>query len=449
MANEKNGTEQKIVTKKHVARLDKEKKQRKILLISVISILVVVILLIAYGALSKTVLLAGKTVAKVNNDKITVEQFQKRVRYERQTLAQTYTNYYSSGFAQFLQSYMLQIQNQLDNYLNFGSTVLDNMIAEKLIEQKAIELGFTVSEDEIEKEIQENFGYYPNGTPTAAPTFEYKPTSTLSAEQLALVSTPTIFPTDLPTALPEGITATPDLTLMPTEGAAATATATEVLPSSTPTVEVTATPIPPTATPYTKEGYDSLYATVIANLDTATKFGDAEFRSYVRNIILSQKLFEYVTKDIAAEQDMVWARHILVATEDEAKVVLDRLNAGEDFAALAAELSTDTSNNSIGGDLGWIYQGQMVVEFDAAIWSMEVGEVSQPVGTSFGYHIIQVLGHENRQLSADELSSAKSTVYQTYINDLKATASITKNDVWASVVPSDPTIPTEIRTAVQ
>ncbi|MDP3720938.1 MAG: SurA N-terminal domain-containing protein, partial [Anaerolineaceae bacterium] len=111
MANEKNESEQKVVTKKHIARQVKEQRQRKIVLISVISILVVVILLITYGALSKTVLLAGKTVAKVNNEKITVEQFQKRVRYERQTLTQTYTSYYSSGFAQFLQSYMLQIQN--------------------------------------------------------------------------------------------------------------------------------------------------------------------------------------------------------------------------------------------------------------------------------------------------------------------------------------------------
>ncbi|PKN88273.1 MAG: hypothetical protein CVU45_07835, partial [Chloroflexi bacterium HGW-Chloroflexi-7] len=227
------------------------------------------------------------------------------------------------------------------------------------------------------------------------------------------------------------------------------ATATEAIPTSTPTVDATATPIPPTATAYTREGYDALYATVIANLDAVTKFGDAEFRDYVRNIIYSQKLYEYVTSEIASEQDMVWARHILVASEEEAKAVLDRLNAGEDFAALAAELSSDTSNNTLGGDLGWIYQGQMVAEFDAAIWPMKVGEISQPVKTSFGYHVIQVLGHEVRQLSADELSSAKSTAYQTYINNLKTAATITKNDIWASVVPSEPTIPAEIRTAAQ
>jgi parvulin-like peptidyl-prolyl isomerase len=448
MANEKNESEHKTVTKKHMARQEKEQKQRKIVLISVISILVVVVLLIAYGALSKTVLLAGKTVAKVNDDKITVEQFQNRVRYERQTLTQTYANYYSSGFAQFLQSYMLQIQNQLDNYISFGSTVLDNMVAERLITQKAKELGFTVSDEEIDKEIQENFGYFPNGTPTVEPTIEYRPTSTLSVEQLALVTTPTVMPTDLPTSTPEGAISTLDPSL-PTEAATATATATEAIPTSTPTVDATATPIPPTATAYTREGYDALYATVIANLDAVTKFGDAEFRDYVRNIIYSQKLYEYVTSEIASEQDMVWARHILVASEEEAKAVLDRLNAGEDFAALAAELSSDTSNNTLGGDLGWIYQGQMVAEFDAAIWPMKVGEISQPVKTSFGYHVIQVLGHEVRQLSADELSSAKSTAYQTYINNLKTAATITKNDIWASVVPSEPTIPAEIRTAAQ
>jgi peptidyl-prolyl cis-trans isomerase D len=453
MANEKNEPDQKVVSKKHIARQEKEKKQRNILLISVISILVVVVLLIVYGALSKTVFLAGKTVVKVNDDKISVEQFQKRVRYERQTLAQTYENYYSSGFAQYLQSYMSQIQNQLDNSISFGSTVLDNMVAEKLIAQKAKALGFTVSEEEIDKEIQENFGYYANGTPTVTPTIEYRPTSTLSVAQLALISTPTTLPTDLPTSTPAGITATPDLTLMPTGAGAATdaatATATEIIPTNTPVVEATATPIPPTATPYTKEGYNNLYSTVIANISTTTKFGDADFRDYVRNLIYSQKLYKEVTKDIASEQDMVWARHILVSTEDQAKTVLTRLKAGEDFAALAAELSSDTSNSTKGGDLGWMYKGQMVTEFDTAVWSMKVGEISQPVKTSFGYHIIQVLGHEKRQLTADELSSAKSTAYQNYISDLKTAAKITKNDIWASVVPSDPTIPAEMRTSTQ
>jgi len=440
MATEKKEQEPKVATKKHIARLEKEQKQRRILLIGIIGVLVVVVLLIGYGILSKTVLLQNRAVAKINNEKITVTDFQKRVRYERFSLVQTYENYYASGLGQFLQSYLVQMQNQLDSYLQFGSNVLDKMIAEKVIIQKAKELGITVSDDEISKELETNFGFFPDGTPTPEPTIEYRATSTYSPTQKALMpptSTPTEFPTETPT---EAAT--------PAEGtveATATPTATEIPPTSTPSVEPTATEIPPTATPYTREGYESLYATVVANLSANTKFTDEEFRNYVRTILYNQKLYDYVTKDAAPEQDMVWARHILVSTEEQAQTVLDKLKSGEDFAALAAEYSQDTANSTSGGDLGWIYKGQMVEAFETAAWALKIGEISEPVKTDFGYHIIQVLGHETRQLTQDEMSSYKNTLYQKYVADLKTNANITKYDIWASVVPTDPTIPAEYR----
>ena len=446
MPNNK-ASDDKIVTKKHMARLEKEKRQRKFLLIGIIAVVAIAIIVIVYGVLSKTVLLEGKTVAKVNDEKITVSEFQDRVRYERYSLIQTFISYQMSGFGAYFQSQLLQVQNELDQYLQFGSDTLDTMISEKIIVQKAIELGITVSEEEVDKELQENFGYYANGTPTPAATVEYKPTSTFNPTQLAILATPTVQPTEMPTATTEAIAATPDENAQPTEQSleSATPTATEMIPTNTPTTEPTATVIPPTATPFTKEGYDSIYATVVSDLDAQTKFGDADFRNYVRNIIYSRKLYEYVTKDVATEQEMVWARHILVATAEDAQKVLDELNAGADFATLAATYSQDTSNSYNGGDLGWMSKGQMVTEFENAAWALEVGEVSEPVQTSFGFHIIQVLGHEVRQLSADELNTAKSTTYSAYIEEIKAAATTKKYDVWASVVPADPTIPTDYR----
>lgn len=455
MSNEKNEIEHKITSKKHIARLEKERRQSKILTIGIISILGLIVLLIVYGALSKTVLIAGRTVAVVNDDKITVADFQKRVRYERMTLTQTYESYYASGFAQYLGSYMQEMQDQLDNFIDFGSTVLDKMVNDQLIIQKATELGITVSEAEIDKIIEENFGFYANGTPTVVPTIAYKPTSTLSALQIALTS-PTPDAIDLPTEEPVTETVAPEPTAAPGEGSEEVMpTATESLPTATATLEPTATTnptatvIPPTATPYTREGYDNLYATVVANLDNQAKFTNEDFRNYVRNILFSQKLYDEVTKDVPTEQEMVWARHILVATQEEADAVLASINAGEDFAALAAQYSSDTSNSYNGGDLGWMYKGQMVEEFETTAWSLEIGETSQPVQTSFGFHIIQVLGHETRQLSADELSSAKSTVYQQYLADLNAAATIERKDIWASVVPSEPSIPADYRMPTQ
>ncbi len=443
MAKENQENEPKIITKKHTARLERERKQRKVLLIGIISLLAVIVLLIVYGVLNSTVLQAGKTVAKINNDKITVEQFQKRVRYERLTQTQMFLNYQLSQFASFFQSQLLQVQTELDDYLTFGEGVLDKMVTEAVIAQKAKEMGITVSEEEIDLEIQEQFGYYVNGTPTPAPTEEYKPTSTYSPTQLALVAqTPEV--TEEPVATLEATAAVVEATVDPA-AVLETPTATVELPTNTPTVNPTATTIPPTPTEYTKEGFDGLYATVVANLESQTAFGGAEFREYVRNTLYSRKLFELLTKDVLAEQDMVWARHILVATEEEANAVLDRLNAGEEFSILAAELSLDTSNSLFGGDLGWIAKGQMVEEFETAIWSMDISAISAPVKTSFGYHIIQVVGHEIREMNADELSTAKSTTFSKFVEDAQLASTIKKFNIWASVVPLEPAIPSEYR----
>lgn len=85
----------------------------------------------------------------------------------------------------------------------------------------------------------------------------------------------------------------------------------------------------------------------------------------------------------------VKASHILVETEEEAKKVKERLNNGEDFATIAKEVSTCPSAAE-GGDLGYFSANQMVEEFSNAAFSMKVDEISEPVKSKFGYHIIKV-----------------------------------------------------------
>jgi parvulin-like peptidyl-prolyl isomerase len=86
----------------------------------------------------------------------------------------------------------------------------------------------------------------------------------------------------------------------------------------------------------------------------------------------------------------VCAAHILVATEEEAQAVVDRLEAGEEFANLAAELSTDTMSGEQGGDLGCQQAGGYVPEFATAALEAEIDVPTEPVVTEFGYHIILV-----------------------------------------------------------
>jgi peptidyl-prolyl cis-trans isomerase C len=102
-----------------------------------------------------------------------------------------------------------------------------------------------------------------------------------------------------------------------------------------------------------------------------------------------QKLFDESIKGITPEQE-ARARHILVEKEDEAKAIVIRLKAGEDFAKLAAEMSKDPGSGKEGGDLGYFTKDRMVPEFAEAAFKLKPGEVSAPVKSQFGWHVIKL-----------------------------------------------------------
>ncbi len=100
------------------------------------------------------------------------------------------------------------------------------------------------------------------------------------------------------------------------------------------------------------------------------------------------KVYDDAVKQMPAEQE-VHARHILVATEDEAKAIEDQLKKGADFAQLAKEKSKDPGAAD-GGDLGYFTKDQMVPEFAEVAFKLDKGQISDPVHTQFGWHIIKV-----------------------------------------------------------
>lgn len=85
------------------------------------------------------------------------------------------------------------------------------------------------------------------------------------------------------------------------------------------------------------------------------------------------------------------ARHILVEDEETAEEAVTRLDDGESFEDVATDMSTDPGSAEQGGDLGFFNRGQMVPEFDEAVFSMEEGEVSEPIESEFGFHIIELI----------------------------------------------------------
>ena len=101
-------------------------------------------------------------------------------------------------------------------------------------------------------------------------------------------------------------------------------------------------------------------------------------------------------------QEEIKARHILVATEEEAAAIVEELAAGGDFEALAREKSTGPSGAE-GGDLGYFSAGTMVPEFNDAAFALQAGEVSGPVKTKFGWHVIKVEDRRLQEVPAFEL----------------------------------------------
>jgi len=121
-----------------------------------------------------------------------------------------------------------------------------------------------------------------------------------------------------------------------------------------------------------------------------------------------QKFYDDAVKGLPLEEEAK-ARHILVPTEDEAKAVAGRLKAGEDFAKVAAAVSKDPGSGKDGGDLGWFTKDRMVKEFADAAFALKAGEVSAPVKSQFGWHIIKLEEKRNKPVPPlaevkDELS---------------------------------------------
>ncbi len=109
-------------------------------------------------------------------------------------------------------------------------------------------------------------------------------------------------------------------------------------------------------------------------------------------IITDEEIKDYFeeNKESFNTEEQIKASHILVDNEEKAMEVKNKLNAGEDFAELAKEYSTDNSNKDNGGSLGFFGRGEMVPEFEDIAFSLEAGKTSEPVKTDFGFHIIKV-----------------------------------------------------------
>lgn len=150
---------------------------------------------------------------------------------------------------------------------------------------------------------------------------------------------------------------------------------------------------------------------------------------YLKRRVLRELYFEKTLKGTVSEDDAkkvyadkiaqlkpeeeIEARHILVDSEDKAKELRAKIVAGGDFAQLAKENSTDTGSKDQGGVLGYFGHGQMVPEFEAAAFKLEKGQISEPVHTNYGWHIIKV--DDRRKKEPPSFAAVKDTIVNSLV----------------------------------
>lgn len=158
-----------------------------------------------------------------------------------------------------------------------------------------------------------------------------------------------------------------------------------------------------------------------------------------------KKAYEEKVKKSAGVEE-VKARHILVKTEEEAKKIADQLKKGGDFEKIAREQSTDKGSGAQGGDLGWFTKDKMVAEFADAAFALKKGEISAPVKSGFGWHIIKLedrrtMKPASYEESKEELKGEVSEkAVEEYVSGLLKTAGVKYYDESGKELPFDTTV---------
>lgn len=367
-----------VLSKRQLSKKEREERQKRLVIVFAAVTVAAVLLVLAFGFYQEYIAKPSAPVATVNGKPISTRDYQAMVRYrrfEQASMIARLQNQLSlldptAEDQQFLVEYFQsQIQQLQENASSLPIDALDEMIDDELIRQEASARNITVTADELQEDIEQQFGYIRNP--------------------------PTPTPTPITTTLETDVTPTP------------------------------------TEAPMTLEEFQQNYNQYVVAVRQNANLSETAFRRLFESSLYSAKLQEALAEEVPLTAEQVHARHILVATEEEANDVLARLEGGEDFAALAEELSEDTGSAEEGGDLGWFPRGLMVTEFEEAAFALEPGQTSDPVQTAYGYHIINVIERDaNRLLDESILEQKKASALQDWLAEQRQSEAV--ESYWSS-----------------
>ena len=403
------------LTRKQLSRQERESRTQRWIIISTAAVLALVLFVLGWGALDQFVLRPRRPVATVAGEAIPSSRYEKLLRFreweyrgyinqltqqQNALLADMQEGDESDFLVQYISQQIQALQMQLSG---LPSSVLEEMVDDTLIRQEAARRGITVTDEEVQTALEERFGYFRN-PPTPIPSEE----AVESESPTVAVDTE-----DEKGDAPEGV-------IGEGEEPAGGDNITEGESASEPT------PTPwPTEPPMTAEECAERYDGWVQVATRETGFSEREYRELLTGELYRQKMEEQIRESVPAAAEQVHARHILVGTREEAEQVLERLQGGEDFQALAAELSLDTGSNEMGGDLQWFPRGVMDPAFEEAAFALQPGEISEPVEATYGFHIIAIEGHEEeRDVDPYILQQLQQMAVQEWLTELRDAAGI-------------------------
>lgn len=405
-------------------RIEREEAINKIIIRGVGAVIAIAALLIILTVGYDQIIVPNQTVASVNGENISVSQFRERVQFERARLVNDLNN-----IAAQAQAFGMDVNQFFNNEpyatwineINFpdqlGRRVLDDIVNDTLARQEATKLNITVDNDAVQAQINDFFNY----NPTAVALIGADPTETPVPTETA---TPFVSPTPSPT---------PTSTPLPTD-AEATVEATEEAVIAEPSATVP--PVPTRTQDEVRTQFEEQVRTYRSGLQSSSGVSGATIDGYFERLALQDAIALSLTNG-GETTTYVNARHILVATLDEALDVIAALESGESFATLARAVSTDTGSGANGGELGWSVASNYVDEFKVATLTLELGVVSQPVQTQFGYHIIQVREREERAIETNDRTRVLQAAYAEWIKTIREQnqANIVISDNWFDYLP--------------
>lgn len=151
-----------------------------------------------------------------------------------------------------------------------------------------------------------------------------------------------------------------------------------------------------------------------------------EMRAQLRQDMLATQMANRIAEAVPTQAEHVHARHIVVATPEEAQLVLSQLQAGGDFASLARTYSQDISTRDLGGDLGFFPMGVLTSkEVEAAAFALQPGQLSDVIQSELGYHIVQVVERvSDREIEPENLRLLRDQAVRMWLDELRASADI-------------------------